>query len=85
VLAGSILPYDTATPQQNRAMQVVNHWIRDEAQRDPMLDFVDTRHAVAADADPDRLISSPDSLHPSVDAYRLLADAIRSSLEKIIR
>jgi lysophospholipase L1-like esterase len=81
VLAGTILPYDTATPEQNRRMRIVNDWIAQEAARDPAVAAVDTRRAVAALDDPDRLISSPDSLHPSVDGYRRMADAIRSVLE----
>ena len=38
--------------------------------------FVDTRAAVAAPGSPDRLASSPDDLHPSVDGYRRMAEAI---------
>ena len=84
VLAGTILPYDTATPEQNRRMRIVNDWIAQEAARDPAVAAVDTRRAVAAPDDQDRLISSPDSLHPSVDGYRRMADAIRSVLERIL-
>ena len=34
--------------------------------------------------DLDRLISSPDSLHPSVDGYRRMADAMRPVLERLL-
>jgi lysophospholipase L1-like esterase len=84
VLAGTIVPYDTATPEQNRKMREINAWIEGEAERDPNVTFVDTRRAVASPHDPDRLASSPDSLHPSVDGYRHMAEAIRSSLERIL-
>jgi acyl-CoA thioesterase I len=84
VLAGTIIPYNTATPEQNRKMHDINAWIAHEAERDPEVDFVDTRRAVASPDDLDRLISSPDSLHPSVEGYHLMAEAIRSSLERLI-
>ena len=77
VLAGTIVPYNTATPEQNRRMHEINAWIEREAERDPNVEFVDTRRAVAMPDDPDRLISSPDALHPSVDGYRRMAEAIR--------
>jgi lysophospholipase L1-like esterase len=85
VIAGSIVPYNTATPEQNRRMRTINAWIEQEAARDEDVEFVDTRRAVAMPDDPDRLISSPDSLHPSVDGYRRMADAIRASLERILQ
>ena len=85
VLAGTIIPYDTATPEQNRTMRIVNYWIWQEAARDPAVTVVDTRRAVAAPDNQDRLISSPDSLHPSVDGYRRMAVAIQAALERILR
>jgi lysophospholipase L1-like esterase len=42
--------------------------------------FVDTRAAVAAAGDRDRLSGSPDGLHPDVDAYHRMADAIEPVL-----
>jgi len=85
VLAGTIIPFDTATPEQNRRMHQVNAWILARPERDPNVATVDTRRAVASPDDPDRLISSPDGLHPSIDGYRRMAEAIRSSLESLIR
>jgi lysophospholipase L1-like esterase len=84
VLAGTIVPYDTATPEQNRRMHEINGWIEREAKRDPNVEFVDTRRAVAMPEDLDRLISSPDSLHPSVDGYRRMAEAMRPVLERLL-
>jgi lysophospholipase L1-like esterase len=87
VVAGTIIPYDTATADQNARMHAINAWIRDYAARhaDAMV-FCDTRAAVAAPGQPDRLVSSPDSLHPSPQGYRLMADAldpaIRAALAK---
>jgi lysophospholipase L1-like esterase len=87
VVAGSILPYQSATADANARMHAVNEWIRAHAARhtDTMV-FCDTRAAVAAPGQLDRLVSSPDGLHPSPDGYRLMAaalePAIRAALAK---
>ena len=65
VVAGTIVPYNTATADQNERMQRINEWIRQQVQADPAVAFVDTRGAVAAVGNPDRLAESPDGLHPS--------------------
>ena len=81
VVAGSILPYNTATPEQNARMRRINDWIR----RQPGIAFADTRTAVAASDDPDRLFDSSDGLHPTPAGYRRMADAIRPALEQVLR
>ena len=85
VIAGSIVPYNTATPDQNDRMHRINDWIRQQVGTDPAVAFVDTRAAVAAAGNPDRLAESPDGLHPSPKGYRLMADAIRPVLEGVLR
>jgi lysophospholipase L1-like esterase len=77
VVAGSIIPYNTATAEQNRSMHAVNDWIREhtEAHDDSMV-FCDTRTAVAAPGAANRLVSSPDDLHPSPEGYKLMAAAL---------
>jgi lysophospholipase L1-like esterase len=76
IVAGSILPFDSATVDQNTCMAAVNEWIRAYAADSAHVEFCDTRAAVAAPSHPDRLVSSPDGLHPSPEGYRLLAAAL---------
>lgn len=83
VVAGSIVPYNTATPEQNAKMHAINAWIREEAARDPNITFADTRAAVASDTDADTLRSSPDGLHPDADGYRRMAEALEASLHQV--
>jgi len=82
VIAGSILPFNTATPDQNARMRQVNDWIAAYAAREARMDFVDTRRAVSAPANGDLLSESPDGLHPSPSGYRRVADALLPSVER---
>jgi lysophospholipase L1-like esterase len=81
VVAGTIVPYNTATPQQNASMHAINAWIAATAAARPGLWVADTRAAVAAPAEPDRLAASPDGLHPDVDGYRRMAEVLRPAIE----
>jgi lysophospholipase L1-like esterase len=85
VVAGTILPYGTATPEQNAKMRQINAWIRQQADADPALGFADTRAAVGAPGKPDMLSDSPDRLHPSPSGYRAMAGAIQPVIEQVLR
>ena len=85
VVAGTIIPYNTATADQNARMRDINDWIRVQGRADPGVVYVDTRAAVAAPDDPDKLASSPDGLHPDAAGYRKMADAIRPAVEQALR
>jgi lysophospholipase L1-like esterase len=80
-VAGSIIPYNTATSEQNARMRQINDWIRSQ----PGIVFVDTRAAAAAAGNPDTLLDSPDGLHPTAAGYHRMADAIRPALEQVLR
>jgi len=82
VVAGSILPYNTASADANARMRNVNDWIRAYAERHREVAYCDTRAAVARPGDPDRLLSSPDDLHPSPEGYRLMALALEPVIKK---
>jgi len=84
VVAGSILPFNTATAEQNARMHAINAWIAEQADRDPNMAFVDTRAAVASPDDPDRLASSADELHPDVPGYRRMAAVIGPVVETVL-
>jgi acyl-CoA thioesterase-1 len=84
VVAGSIIPYDIATPDQNARMHAINDWIRDYAAHHPDVTFCDTRAAVAAPGAPDRLAASPDGLHPTPGGYKSMAAALEPVIRSVL-
>jgi len=82
VVAGSIVPYNTASPAACQAMREINAWIEAEAARDPNLTWVNTRAATASADDPDRLAGSPDELHPDIEGYRQMARVLAPALAR---
>jgi lysophospholipase L1-like esterase len=85
VVAGSIVPYNTATAEQNSKMHEINAWIAAEAARNPQIEFGDTRAATAAPDQPDMLSGSPDGLHPDVAGYRRMAEALEPALARSLK
>ena len=84
LIAGSIVPYNTATGDQNQRMHSVNDWIRRAANRGSGISFVDTRAATAAPENPDQLAGSPDGLHPDIEGYKRMAEALAPALKRVL-
>jgi lysophospholipase L1-like esterase len=84
VVAGTIIPYNTATADQNSRMHEINEWIRTQAAGAPPVAIVETRAAVASPRNPDILADTPDCLHPSAEGYRLMAQAIGPVLARVL-
>ena len=85
VVAGSIIPFNVATADQNARMHAINDWIRSYAASHPgQVVFCDTRAAVAAPGQPDHLVSSPDDLHPSPAGYKQMALALEPAIRQAL-
>ncbi|HEX5071359.1 MAG TPA: GDSL-type esterase/lipase family protein [Vicinamibacterales bacterium] len=81
VVAGTIVPYNTATADQNARMHAINDWIRRYAADNPdRICLADTRLAAAEPGNIDRLSGSPDDLHPDIDGYRRMAGALEAAI-----
>jgi lysophospholipase L1-like esterase len=86
VVAGTILPFNTATPLHHAMAHAVNDWIRSVREgTSGSFAVADTRAAVARPDDPDRLASTPDGLHPNVEGYRAMAVALAPAIERVAR
>lgn len=79
-VAATILPYNTATPSESRAIRDLNAWIAETAKELTIL-FSDTNHAVADRSNPDRLHTSPEGNHPDVSGYRAMGEALTRTIE----
>jgi lysophospholipase L1-like esterase len=85
VVAGSIIPFNVATADQNGRMHAINDWIRRYAESHAgNVVFCDTRAAVAAPGRSDRLVSSPDDLHPSPAGYKQMALALEPAIKRAL-
>jgi lysophospholipase L1-like esterase len=82
VVAGTIIPFNVASADQNARMRAINGWIRAyAATHAERVVLCDTRAAVAAPGQPDRLVSSTDDLHPSPAGYKLMAAALEPAIK----
>lgn len=79
-VAATVLPYDRATPHASAAILTLNGWIVSFATI-LGIPVCDTVAAVADPSAPRRLRGSPDGLHPDVDSYRRMADALVKTIE----
>ena len=82
VVAGSVLPYDTARPEQNEELHELNRWL---ASLPSPIHCCDTHRAVQSPADPDHLRETPEGLHPTPRGYHRMAVALKAVLQGLNR
>jgi lysophospholipase L1-like esterase len=90
-VAVSVLPYDLhrqtiadrlreRAPLSARAIRELNAWIASTV-RILGIPFCDTNAAAGDPASPDRLLGTPDGLHPDVAGYRRMGEALVQTIE----
>jgi lysophospholipase L1-like esterase len=80
-LGATVLPYNTSGRSEAEAIRELNGWISNACKAPGRL-FCDTNLAVRDKGDPDLLASSPDALHPDVEGYRRMGEALSATLER---
>ncbi len=80
VVACTILPFNVSTPQVRQHMDAVNAWIRQYA-AEKGLALVDTYALLEDPQNPGRLRHSQDQLHPDVEGYRRMGEAMADNLD----
>jgi lysophospholipase L1-like esterase len=80
-VAATVLPYNTARAEERSSIREVNAWI-EAASKAPGRLFCDTNLAVRDMDAPDFLASTRDGLHPDVEGYRRMGEALTATLEK---
>ncbi|MGA8903639.1 MAG: GDSL-type esterase/lipase family protein [Candidatus Bathyarchaeia archaeon] len=83
-VAATVLPYNAASAGESKAISDLNTWIADTANR-LGIPFCDTNRAVSDTGNLDRLLSSPDSLHPDVSGYRKMGEALAATIDRDAR
>ena len=84
VVACSILPYNTAGDLVRERMRKVNDWIHSYSVGHGFI-FCDTFKTLNDHANSFHLKESPDGLHPSIEGYKQMGEAIADSLEKTLK
>lgn len=79
-VAATVLPYNTASESESKAIRELNTWIEGAASRLGIA-FCDTNRAVSDPSNPNHLRSSPDGLHPDVSGYRNMGEALAQAIE----
>lgn len=81
VTACTIIPYNRMSPEIFSRMRQVNEWIR-KYSREEGLSFCDLFSVMEDPERPGNLLSTPDGLHPDVEGYRRMGEAVAITLEK---
>jgi len=78
-VAATVLPYNTASTREAGTIRDLNNWIANTANRVGIL-FCDTNLAVRDPCNKDRLLSTPDGLHPDVSGYCKMGQALAGTI-----
>jgi lysophospholipase L1-like esterase len=78
-IAATVLPYNTAPTREAGAIRDLNNWIANTANRLGIL-FCDTNLAVRDPRNKDRLLTTPDGLHPDVSGYHKMGQALAETI-----
>ena len=81
-VAATVLPFNSATPDQEKAIEELNEWIRKAADKMRM-PIADLYAAVDNPKNHGHLEDSPDGLHPSVGGYRKMGLALIDAIDPI--
>lgn len=74
-VACTVLPYNSMGKKETESRTSLNNWVRKKSSQ-LKIPFCDTAEAVADPINPNKLRGSPDGLHPNVDGYKRMAEAI---------
>ena len=81
-VAATILPFDNATPEQAKAIEALNTWIRKAAEK-MRLPIADLYAALNDPKNPGHLTDSPDGIHPGIGGYRKMAATFVDAIDPI--
>ena len=81
-IAATVLPFDEATPAQAAAIDELNKWIKNAADK-MRIPCADLNAAVRDPADPHKLSGSPDSIHPDIGGYRKMGKKLIEAIDPI--
>ena len=81
VMLCTVLPFDGMSDHVAKGIATVNDWIRDYTESHH-LGYCDTFHAMEDPEQRGTLISTDDGMHPDVDGYRRMGEAIAGCLER---
>jgi len=77
----TVLPYRDLSPQKVDKLIAVNRWIRSYAEQH-QLGFCDTFQVMNSKSRPFSLTTTRDGIHPDLEGYRVMGQAIADALEK---
>ncbi|MGA2791526.1 MAG: GDSL-type esterase/lipase family protein [Candidatus Bathyarchaeia archaeon] len=80
-VAATVLPYNMASTRETGTISDLNNWIKNAANRLGIL-FCDTNLAVRDPRNKDRLLSTPDGLHPDVSGYCKMGQALAATIAR---